>query len=176
MAFHEFKGWEPGPEDATHFSVQDVGTPWLKVDNEGVYFAAFFPSQFWYWRKYLLHEQQAAEKHLVDAIAKHPAVEPLGIEVIHGVEVNWKEAPEGTTHVVILRGEFHGWRKRTPEIVYRWVINGWADGGAVPHVWLDVNKHCIFEHPNIRGDNPQAPAAKQEAPKPAPKKQVGWWS
>lgn len=171
MAFHEFKGWEHGPADATHFSVQDVGVPWLKVDNESVYFALSWPRRVWKWSKY----DEYAEKHLVGAIVKQPAVEPLGIEVINGVEVDWGKAPEGTTHVVILHGVFKGWRKHTPEVVYHWLGNRWVNGGAVPHIWLDINKHCILEHPNIRGDNPQAPEAKQEAPKPAPKKQVGWW-
>lgn len=171
MAIHEFKGWEHGPADATHFSVQDVGVPWLKVDDDGVYFAWSWPHKNWKWVKY----GKPAEKHLEGAIVKHPAVEPLGAEVIKGVEINWKEAPEGTTHVAIVRGVFHGWRKYTPEVVCHWRDNGWVNGGAVPHIWLDVNKYCIFEHPNIRGGKPQAAAPKQEAPKPTPKKQVGWW-
>lgn len=171
MAFHEFKGWEHGPADATHFSVRDVGVPWLKVDNEGVYFALFWPHEAWKWAKYEAQERQ----HLVDALVKPPVVAPLGIEVIHGVEVDWGKAPEGTTHAVAVRGVFQGWRKYTPKVVYHWIIDMWVNGGAVPHIWLDVNKHCIFEHPNIRGNKPQAAAPKQEAPTPAPKKQVGWW-
>lgn len=166
MAFHEFKGWEPGPADATHFSVQDVGVPWLKVDDDGVYFAWSWPHKNWKWSKY----DGRGERDLAGAIVKQP------IEVIRGVEVNWEGAPEGTTHVVIVHGVFHGWRKYTPKVMYHWRNNGWVNSGAVPYLWLDINKGLIFEHPNIRGDNPQAPAAKQEAPKPAPKKQVGWWS
>lgn len=166
MAFHEFKGWEHGPADATHFSVQDVGVPWLKVDNEGVYFALFWPRRTWKWVKHEGH----AEKHLVDAIVKQPAVEPLGIEVIRGVEAplpdGWKW-PEKATHFSPHCGGFFineggdtylhtgpDWKKFT-------------EVGTLDY-WLE-DPETIPRYANVNANKP-------EQLNPAPKKQVGWWS
>lgn len=60
---HKFPGWDKAPKGATHFSVQDVGSPWLKVEDGHLYF--WFFAQ---WRPY--KEKAKHHRHMKGAIVR----------------------------------------------------------------------------------------------------------
>jgi len=66
-------------------------------------------------------------------------------------EINWAEAPEGTTHV-ITRGVKHFYRKVTEEDVYAWANNKWDNIPFAPKDWFRRYAGSITERPKEPGE------------------------
>ena len=61
-------------------------------------------------------------------------------------EINWAEAPEGTTHVGVW-GKGPRWRRVADNTVYMWADGHWEDIGYEPGVWLKEYRINIIERP-----------------------------
>ena len=61
-------------------------------------------------------------------------------------EINWADAPEGTTHVGVWLDEAR-WRKVANNTVYMWIDGRWEDLGYEPNFWLIEFGANIVERP-----------------------------
>lgn len=151
--FHQFPGWDEAPEGTTHFCVKDVGSPWLKVEGNSLYFYDLDEGE---WEDYEM--ELDGHPHLRDAIVRE--IKPQEAALPNGLE--WAEE---ATHFCYLRDGVNPCFFNANKSAFKLGNREWelftADDLAY---WLAL-PHTIARY---------GEGAKQ-AVKPVVRKPVGWW-
>lgn len=172
--------WEEAPEGTTHVLLNLDGTHnrhWRRVEGGAV--CEHYGGR---WRK--INDTEVWFREFAVSIVERPPQAPQVVGQpqpvpqvvrINGVEVDWGQAPEGTTHAATKLAAIRAygqWRKLENNTVSDWKGGEWVARDFInAEEWKRTNHGQFIEKPGLVV---AAPVAKKE--QLVVKKPVGWWS